>query len=69
MVAATIGRSEHGGVPDRTRVRDDAQMDDPIAAYTSVETADEFWLRLGAVLTDEVVIVEAVASGMDWPDF
>jgi hypothetical protein len=44
-------------------------MDEPIEAYTSVETADEFWLSLGAVLTDEVVIVEAVASGMDWPDF
>ena len=27
-----------------------------------------FWLNLGALLTDEVVLVEAQAAGMDWPE-
>lgn len=43
-------------------------MDDVVAEYTSVSTAAEFWLNLGALLTDEVVIIEAQAAGMDWPD-
>jgi hypothetical protein len=43
-------------------------MDDVVAEYTSVNTPAEFWLNLGALLTDEVVIVEAQAAGMDWPD-
>jgi hypothetical protein len=43
-------------------------MDDVVAEYTSVTTPAEFWLNLGALLTDEVVIVEAQAAGMDWPD-
>lgn len=44
-------------------------MDDPVEAYASVANPGEFWLSLGAVLTDEVVIAEALAAGMDWPDF
>jgi hypothetical protein len=44
-------------------------MDDPVEAYTTVESSGEFWLSLGAVLTDEVVVSEALAAGMDWPDF
>ncbi len=44
-------------------------MDDPVEAFESAETPGEFWLGLSAVLTDEVVIAEAQAAGMDWPDF
>jgi hypothetical protein len=43
-------------------------MDDIVAEYSSVSTRSEFWLNLGALLTDEVVIVEAQAAGMDWSD-
>ncbi len=43
-------------------------MDDVVGEYSSVRTPSEFWLNLGALLTDEVVIVEAQAAGMDWPD-
>jgi hypothetical protein len=43
-------------------------MDDIVAEYTIIGTPAEFWLNLGALLTDEVVIVEAQAAGMDWPD-
>jgi hypothetical protein len=43
-------------------------MDDPVEAFANAETPGEFWLSLGAVLTDEVVIAEAQAAGMDWPD-
>jgi hypothetical protein len=50
-------------------VRDDGRMDDPVEAYASVANPGEFWISLGAMLTDEVVIAEALASGMDWPDF
>lgn len=44
-------------------------MDNPVEAFATVESAGAFWLTLGALLTDEVVIAEAIASGMDWPDF
>jgi hypothetical protein len=44
-------------------------MDEPVEAYATVQSSGEFWLNLGALLTDEVVIAEALASGMDWPDF
>ncbi len=43
-------------------------MDDVIAEIASVSTPGEFWLNLGALLTDEVVIVEAQSAGMDWPE-
>jgi hypothetical protein len=43
-------------------------MDDVIAEVASVSTPGEFWLNLGALLTDEVVLVEAQAAGMDWPE-
>jgi hypothetical protein len=43
-------------------------MDDVIAEVASVSTPSEFWLNLGALLTDEVVLVEAQAAGMDWPE-
>lgn len=43
-------------------------MDEIVAEYASVGTREAFWLNLGAVLTDEVVIVEAQLAGMDWPD-
>jgi hypothetical protein len=43
-------------------------VDDVIAEIATVSTAGEFWLNLGALLTDEVVIVEAQSAGMDWPE-
>ena len=43
-------------------------MEDVVAEYSRVGTRSDFWLNLGALLTDEVVIVEAQAAGMDWPD-
>ena len=43
-------------------------MDDVIEEVANVGTPAEFWLNLGTLLTDEVVIVEAQAAGMDWPD-
>jgi hypothetical protein len=43
-------------------------MDDVIPEVASVSTPGEFWLNLGALLTDEVVLVEAQAAGMDWPE-
>jgi len=43
-------------------------MDDVIAEVASVSTPGEFWLNLGALLTDEVVLVEAQGAGMDWPE-
>ena len=48
---------------------DDGRMDDPVEAFAMSDTPAEFWLGLGAVLTDEVIIAEAQAAGMDWPDF
>jgi hypothetical protein len=44
-------------------------MDLVVAEYASVSNPDEFWEHLAAVLTDEVVILEAQAVGMDWPEF
>lgn len=43
-------------------------MDDLVADFATAGTLGEFWLNLGAVLTDEVVLVEAQQAGMDWPD-
>jgi hypothetical protein len=43
-------------------------MDDVIAELAAVGASGEFWLNLGALLTDEVVLAEAQAAGMDWPD-
>jgi hypothetical protein len=43
-------------------------MDDVIAEVAAVSSQGEFWLNLGALLTDEVVIVEAQSAGMDWPE-
>jgi hypothetical protein len=43
-------------------------MDMVVAEYATVSSVDEFWENLAAVLTDEVVIVEAQAVGMDWPE-
>jgi hypothetical protein len=43
-------------------------MDMVVAEYATVSNPDEFWENLAAVLTDEVVIMEAQAVGMDWPD-
>jgi len=44
-------------------------MEDILADYVSVATLDAFWENLAALLTDEVVIIEAQAVGMDWPEF
>ena len=43
-------------------------MDMVVAEYAPVSSVDEFWENLAAVLTDEVVIIEAQAVGMDWPE-
>jgi hypothetical protein len=43
-------------------------MDDVIAEIANVSTPGEFWLNLGALLTDECVIAEAQSAGMDWPE-
>ncbi len=43
-------------------------MDEVIEEVARVGSPGEFWLALGALLTDEVVLSEAQASGMDWPD-
>jgi hypothetical protein len=43
-------------------------MDDVVADFADAGTPSRFWLNLGSVLTDEVVLVEAQAAGMDWPD-
>jgi len=43
-------------------------MDTVVAEYATVSTVDEFWMNLAAVLTDEIVIREAQAAGMDWPE-
>ncbi len=43
-------------------------MDMVVAEYATVSNVDEFWENLAAVLTDEVVIIEARAVGMDWPE-
>jgi hypothetical protein len=43
-------------------------MDIVVAEYATVSNVDEFWENLAAVLTDEVVILEAQAVGMDWPE-
>ena len=43
-------------------------MEDVLAELTDVSTPSAFWLNLGALLTDEVVLAEAQAAGMDWPD-
>jgi hypothetical protein len=43
-------------------------MDDVVADDTSVTTPSASWLNLGALVTDEVAIIEAQAAGMDWPD-
>jgi hypothetical protein len=43
-------------------------MDDVVAAFADVRSAGAFWLALGALLTDEVVLDEAQTAGMDWPD-
>ena len=43
-------------------------MDDVIGEVADVSSPGEFWLNLGALLTDEVVLVEAQSAGMDWPD-
>jgi hypothetical protein len=44
-------------------------MEDILTEYASVPDADTFWANLAALLTDEVVIIEAQAVGMDWPEF
>jgi hypothetical protein len=43
-------------------------MDMVVAEYATVSNVDEFWENLASVLTDEVVIIEAQAVGMDWPE-
>jgi len=43
-------------------------MDTVVAEYATVLTIDQFWTNLAAVLTDEVIIREAQAAGMDWPE-
>jgi hypothetical protein len=43
-------------------------MDLVVAEYASVSSPDDFWEKLCAVLTDEIVILEAQAVGMDWPE-
>jgi hypothetical protein len=43
-------------------------MDLVVAEYAAVSDVDGFWENLAAVLTDEVVIAEAQAVGMDWPE-
>ncbi len=43
-------------------------MDLVVAEYAAVSDVDGFWENLAAVLTDEVVIQEAQAVGMDWPE-
>ncbi len=43
-------------------------MDIVVAEYATVSSMDEFWENLAAVLNDEVVIIEAQAIGMDWPE-
>jgi hypothetical protein len=43
-------------------------MDMVVAEYATVSNPDDFWAKLAAVLTDEVVIIEAQAVGMDWPE-
>jgi len=43
-------------------------MDMVVAEYATVSSVDEFWSNLAAVLTDEVIIIEAQAVGMDWPE-
>ena len=43
-------------------------MDTVVAEYASVTNVDEFWTNLAAVLRDEVVIREAQAAGMRWPE-
>lgn len=49
-------------MPDARRV------DDLVEAFATVTSAAEFWANVAAVLTDEVVILEAQAVGMDWPE-
>lgn len=44
-------------------------MVDLVEAFASAPSVDVFWINLAAILTDEVVIVEAQAAGMDWPEF
>jgi hypothetical protein len=43
-------------------------MKDVLADFTTLADLDEFWENLAALLTDEVVILEAQAVGMDWPE-
>jgi len=43
-------------------------MDTVVAEYATVLNVDEFWTNLAAVLTDEIVIREAQAAGMAWPE-
>jgi hypothetical protein len=49
-------------------VADALDMDLVVAEYAVVSDIDGFWENLAAVLTDEVVISEAQAVGMDWPE-
>ena len=44
-------------------------MEDILADHASIPNRDAFWENLAALLTDEVVIIEAQAVGMDWPEF
>lgn len=44
-------------------------MDEVIADFATATDEDSFWANLERVLTDEVVIAEAQAAGMDWPEF
>jgi hypothetical protein len=49
-------------------VADASAVDIVVAEYSAVSSVDEFWGHLAAVLTDEVVIIEAQTVGMDWPE-
>lgn len=44
-------------------------MDEVIEDFATATDEDSFWTNLERVLTDEVVIAEAQAAGMDWPEF
>ncbi|MEI7742175.1 MAG: hypothetical protein WCK58_00340 [Chloroflexota bacterium] len=40
-----------------------------IEEFATADSPETFWGNLSALLTDEIVIAEAQAAGMDWPEF